>query len=356
MSEKAAQCRFDSVGWSPTAEEGRHLASPCAFLPALSQRHRAVFNNDLASSAREQRCDVFYRATMSVSEKQHWTRAIAGSRLVQFLVLGGLIFAFAPGPPAPSHISFTRTGLEALEHAQAARAAMTQLPPEQAQEVDRRAIEDEVLYREAIRLGLEQGDPLVREHLIQKMLLLAEDLGGATRTPTDAELRAYFNESPAKWSQPGSVHFLHVFASQPQSLEALALDPAATVPPPLGEPFALSRDVRKDGPALTDAFGAAFASAVMAQAPGTWSAPLQSKYGWHRVKVLEHTGAHAATFEEVRGQVKLDFAVSRRQAAVKAFLTRALGRYHVDVDGKAVNAFVPEGRLGSRSEPSAEDE
>ncbi len=66
-------------------------------------------------------------------------------------------------------------------------------------------------------------------------------------------------------------------------------------------------------------------------------------------------GAHAATYDEVRGQVKLDFAVSRRQAAVKAFLTRALGRYRVDIDGKPVHDFVPEGRLGSRSEPSAED-
>jgi peptidyl-prolyl cis-trans isomerase C len=53
-----------------------------------------------------------------------------------------------------------------------------------------------VLYREAMRLGLDRDDGLVREHLIQKMLLLAEDLGGASREPTRDEVRAYFDQTP----------------------------------------------------------------------------------------------------------------------------------------------------------------
>jgi hypothetical protein len=45
------------------------------------------------------------------------------------------------------------------------------------------------LYREALRLGLDVGDPIVRQRLIQKVLFVAEDLGGATRTPREAEPR-----------------------------------------------------------------------------------------------------------------------------------------------------------------------
>jgi peptidyl-prolyl cis-trans isomerase C len=272
------------------------------------------------------------------------------SRLLQFLVLGAAIFALAPRGTSSARISLKRDYLEALETAEASRVAGAQRA-----EVDRRAIEDEVLYREALRLGLDQGDPLVRGHLIQKMLLLAEDLGGATRTPTDAELRAFFAQHPERWQQPAAWRFLHVFASTPEALAALELDPAATVPPDVGEAFPLSRDVRKTEPELAADFGPELARALSTLAPGAWSAPLQSRFGWHRVKVLEHLPAHLPVFDEVRGRVSLDCAVDRRRAAVQSFLTRALERYEVDVDGAPAPAFVPEGRLGSRSEPSAED-
>src|SRR4051794_33212311 len=96
------------------------------------------------------------------------------SRLLQFLVLGAIIFAVAPRGAAPGRISLKGDYLRALEVAEASRRASAA-----GAEVERRAIEDEVLYREALRLGLDQGDPLVRGHLIQKVLLLAEDLGGA---------------------------------------------------------------------------------------------------------------------------------------------------------------------------------
>jgi hypothetical protein len=277
------------------------------------------------------------------------------SRVLHFLVLGGLIFALAPASTASGRISLQRRYLDALEAAEANKEQVGHLSPTRAAEVDQRAMEDEVLFREAQRLGLDRDDLLLRQHLIQKMLLLAEDLGGAMRTPTDVDLRAFFDETAARWAQPGSTHFIHVFAQSPDALDALTLDDAATAPPDLGEAFALPRDVRKTDPELAAALGAPFAQAVAALAPGGWSAPVQSTYGWHRVKVLERVAPHPATFEEVRGRLPLEYAVERRQAAVKAFLGRAVQRYRIDIDGTPVPAFTPGGRLGARSEPSAED-
>jgi hypothetical protein len=272
------------------------------------------------------------------------------SRLLQFLFLGAVIFALAPKSEAPGRISLSGAYLRSLQAAEAARAA-----GDGAQAVQRRAIEDEVLYREALRLGLEQQDPLVRAHLIQKMLLLAEDLGGATRTPTEAELQRFFTEHRERWEQPASWRFIHVFAARPETLERLRLDPAAAVPPDVGEPFPLSRDVRKTEPELLGTYGPELYQGLAAAGDGGWSAAVRSRYGWHRLKVLEHVGAHLPAFEEVRGRVSLDYAVERRRAAVQAFLSRALERYQVDVDGHPAPVFVPEGRLGVRSEPSAED-
>jgi peptidyl-prolyl cis-trans isomerase C len=281
--------------------------------------------------------------------------ALARLRLVQFIVLGGLIFAFAPAASVSGHISLQRRYLDALEAAEAMKTQVNKLAPAQAAEVEQRAMEDEVLFREALRLGLDRDDLLIRQHLIQKMLLLAEDLGGATRAPTEADLRAFFAGHAATYAQPGSTHFLHVYAASAEALAPLQLDDGATTPPGAGEAFALPRDVHKTDPELAATFGPAFVQAVATTPPGHWSAPLQSSLGWHRVKVLERTQTHAATFDEVRGRLPLDFAVERRKAAVKAFLSRAFERYRFDVDGKTVPTFTPEGRLGARSEASAED-
>src|SRR5579862_2136222 len=101
-------------------------------------------------------------------------RRVARNRLLQFLVLGGLIFAVAPKPPSSSRINLTRTYLDTLRANQAARVHAGALSESEGAEVDAKAFQDEVLYREALRLGLDQGDVLVRQHLIQKTLMLAE--------------------------------------------------------------------------------------------------------------------------------------------------------------------------------------
>src|SRR5688500_12671807 len=121
-----------------------------------------------------------------------WCTTLFGNRLAQFLSLGGLLFLLTPSSGSPHHIELSRQHIAALQAAQASRLGSSTLPKSQAAEVETRAIEDEVLYREALRLGLDQSDPLIRQHLIQKVLLLAEDLGGAGRDPTEAELRRYF--------------------------------------------------------------------------------------------------------------------------------------------------------------------
>ena len=231
------------------------------------------------------------------------------------------------------------------------------LSTRQAQEVDERAIEDEVLYREALRLGLDRGDNVVRQHLVQKTLLYAEDMAGATRTPTTEDLRAYYASTRDRWTTGASCHFLHVFA--PRHDEAIALaaslrDDDAT-PPAVGEAFPSSRDVSSREDSVAAVYGEAFADAVFAQPVGAWGEPVESKFGWHRVKVLARDTGRPASFDEVRSAIALEWAVDRRHKAIAAFLTRAFARYDVRIDGVRSTALHPGLRLGRRVDPSAED-
>ena len=283
------------------------------------------------------------------------------SRLFVFAVGGGVLFAVAPANERDSRVSLGGGYLASLHAAQAHRLGVAALSAEGASEVDRRAVEDEVLYREAMRLGLDRDDGLVREHLIQKMLLLAEDLGGASREPTRDEVRAYYDRTRDRWREDERVHLVHVFSTSREGAEWLrggvreaeALHPGAA--PALGDAFARARDVRGTRADFAATYGDAFADAVFALRPGEWSAPVASRFGWHLVEVLQHDPGEVASFDDCFDRVRLDYAIERRHEAVARFLAQAFQRYKVDVDGIPVRRYEPTPRLALRSAPSEED-
>src|SRR5215472_690683 len=77
-------------------------------------------------------------------------RAIAHSRLAAFAAIGGLLFAVTPRPASTRDVEIDRASLRSLEAAEARRLGAARLSPEEASQVDARAIEDEILYREAL--------------------------------------------------------------------------------------------------------------------------------------------------------------------------------------------------------------
>jgi len=281
-------------------------------------------------------------------------RRVVRSPLLHFAVIGGALFALAPRREDPRQVELSSSALAAYKEAQAARDRVPVLPASRAAEVEARAIEDEVLYREALRLGLEKDDPIIRQRLIQKLLLLVEDMGGASQPPTDAELRAFFEKDPSRYALPTRVTLAHVFASRPSALPAAEqLEPG--VPAAAGEPFPWPRQLTASRDELTQKFGDGFARAVFALQPGAWSEPLQSSFGWHRVWVSRREAPRLPAFEEVRGSLALDYALDRRTQVVGEYLRRTVRDYRINVDGQAREDFSPTQRIAVRTAPSAED-
>jgi peptidyl-prolyl cis-trans isomerase C len=287
--------------------------------------------------------------------------AVAHHRLFHFAVLGGLLFAVAPKATANNKVVVSQDELASLHAAQAARLGVGQLSDQERDQVDRRAVEDEVLYREALRLGLDRNDSIIRQHLVQKTLLLAEDLGGASREPSEDEVRAYFESHPERYRRARQERFLHVFAARRETL--VAIEPSVRdaeaqrpgVPPPVGDAFPRSRDVRGSEEDVAATFGDDFARDVFALPVGAWSEPLSSRFGWHLVKVLERSEGRPETFAEASGRAHLDLVVERRHEAIARFVDRAVARYDVEVAGSKLKAHVPTSRLAMRASPSGED-
>jgi hypothetical protein len=290
-------------------------------------------------------------------------QTVVRHRLTHFLVLGGALFAIAPAPKETRHIRVDPNVLATLHAEEAKKLAKDTLTADEKHQVEARAIEDELLYREALRLRIAEGDIIVRQRLVQKLLVLAEDIDGASEQLTDAALQDCFSKTQAQWKTPATIQFVHVVGSSRDA--ALALRDQVTAftadpthendIPPFGESFPTNRRVTGTIEDIAFAFGSEFASAIVKLDERTWSDPIVSKHGTHLVRVLEYRPEKPATLEDVKGKVAVDCQIRRREQAIQHYVERLFKDYDVYIGSDQVRDFTPTHRTAPRGEMSGED-
>lgn len=219
--------------------------------------------------------------------------------------------------------------------------------PEELQGLIDSFIREEVLYREALAMGLDRDDTVVRRRLAQKIEFLAQDL--ATRgEPSEQELRAFFEEHPEIFEEPARITFSHVYINVDQhgdesltvAEEVLAELQAGGNPDQLGDRFMLQKDyLRKSPSEVARHFGSQFAEEVFTIAPGQWQGPVQSGYGLHLVLVEGQEEPFLPSLEEVRTQVRDEFLSFKRREVDELFYNRLRERYDIVIE----SAPPPEG-------------
>lgn len=206
-------------------------------------------------------------------------------------------------------------------------------------------IREEVLYREALALGLDRNDTIVRRRMAQKMEFLTQDIVAAVE-PDDTVLRKYFTENAASYAKSARVSFRHVYFSKDKrgdkleedakgALEVLA---KGTDEESMGDPSLLSHEfVLADATALTASFGDKFAAEVTEMPEGEWRGPVASSYGLHLVFISGRAEPRAVAFETVRDAVLRDLFEDRRREANLDFIRRLKQRYEITVDETALD-------------------
>ena len=176
-------------------------------------------------------------------------------------------------------------------------------------------VQTEVLYREALSMGLDKDDEIVKRRMAQKMQFLAEDT--APREPTNAELKSWYAKHSDKFALPTRVSFRHLYFS-PDRRAAHARDDAvkalaqlagqtedAKLPASFADPFMFQEYYRDRGTDfLGKEFGPQFALAVAKLPIGSWEGPIESGFGWHLVFVESAILGHVPDFEEVEPDLK----------------------------------------------------
>jgi hypothetical protein len=200
-------------------------------------------------------------------------------------------------------------------------------------------VRDEVFYREALSMGLDQDDPQVRRRMRLKLEFLLEDLSAA-EPPTDEALNDYLQQNPERFRIEPRLTFGQVYLSPDRhpdlAAEAerlLAELRAGASADRLGDPTMLpleQRGVSKSEVARV--FGKTFAEKVTALEPGAWSGPLYSGLGAHLVLVSARAGGRLPELAEVRDLVERDYLADRRLELKDAAYQRLREGYEVLVE------------------------
>ena len=199
-------------------------------------------------------------------------------------------------------------------------------------------VREEMLVREALAMGLDAGDVIIRRRLAQKLTFLTEDLA-LLEPATEAELQAFFQDNIERYRIAARMTFSHIYFS-PDRRDAAEADAAAAKAAitdanwrTQGDPFMLRRtyahvtvaDVRKD-------FGVAFATALEGLAGGGWQGPVESGYGFHLVRIEGRTPSRLPTFSEMTRRVADDFDANRRNLANERYHQELRAQYRVEME------------------------
>jgi hypothetical protein len=191
-------------------------------------------------------------------------------------------------------------------------------------------LDNEVLYREGIALGLDRGDTAIRERVIFKALSMV-DAGVKLPTIDEAVLRTWFESHRQKYDQPARYDFEEaVITGDRSETAARAFAQALNA----GAPGDVQADLRvftaRPEENIVQSYGPDFSTALAAATVGEWQT-LPGKGGYRVIRLKSLTAPKPATFEEVSGVVLQDWTDSvmaeQRSAAVRALAKK----YHVKV-------------------------
>jgi hypothetical protein len=327
---------------------------------------------------------------LSVGRAGTAVRALARTPALHFLVIGAALAALDAATSAPRATTTARAPIVIT----AARIAeirddytrdVAAPSPAELDALVARAADEEMLYREAVALGLDRGDRAVKWRIVEKMHFLYGDDAGDAETayrrgiaigldrddvvvrnalvtkmrlmakaasksdePTgaalDRELEAFLQAHGEEYRQAARVSLTQVFLNAATHGAALEADARAlaerlarehTAPAAathFGDPFIAGgtfRDVSPRGLAKT--FGDEFAATVGSLPLERWSTPIASPYGVHLVWVSARAASELPPLAAVRTRVLRAYRAERRARYLGRMMDELRAAYPVEV-------------------------
>ena len=282
--------------------------------------------------------------------------------LIHFLIAGALLFVlydiFSPAADGDGTdprtiqvnqdtiLNFIQYRTKTFDPDQA-MARWVSLKPEQRQTIIDDYIREESLYREAIAFGLEDGDYVIRQRLVQKIDFIAKGTADAAPQPTPDEIDAFFAASKDAYQSAPYVTFTHVFfdaekrgldgakkAAESKKSELTTAKATFTDAPKHGDRFAYHLNyVEQEPDVVASHFGASMAAQLFALGPDDqkWQGPFQSPYGEHLILLVDKAEARDPHLEEVMDRVIQDLTHQLARTRQDESIADIVDRYEIEI-------------------------
>jgi len=200
-------------------------------------------------------------------------------------------------------------------------------------------IKEEVYYREALALGLDQNDTILRRRLMQKMEFLSNDLAELNQ-PDEAALNKYFLENQEKYKLPARVSFTHIYfsldkrgAKVVEDAKSVLIGLNALRAPELGDTFMMQYDFVQETPFEVERlFGKGFTEELFTLGTNTWQGPIESGYGLHLVRISKKVDSGMPELVSVVDKVRTDLMFEQRKKMNKEIYEKFKQRYEIVIE------------------------
>ena len=190
-------------------------------------------------------------------------------------------------------------------------------------------VEEEILYREALNLGLDQDDKIIKRRLAQKISFLKQE--SIVDTPSNNELLDYFNNNKDKYFIEPTFTFTHYYFSNENDALERSNEATNQISKNLdvtSDPFYLGKNfVDVSLKSIKSDFGDNFATYFNNFKINEWADPVESAYGYHIILVINSNDGYYPDITMVLKQVEIDLLQSKRDKAVSEYLDNIKSEY-----------------------------
>lgn len=216
--------------------------------------------------------------------------------------------------------------------------------PEELDGLIKSYVREIVLYREALALGLDKDDTIIRRRLGTKMEYLVTDILAMT-PPTNDQLEAYFDKNREQYREPTRYSFTQVFFD-PDKRGRNTLEDAEAVkarlvaagdeiqdPGALGDGLMLENyHVDRAKFEIQGLFGDSFAQSLVVMSPGQWHGPVPSGYGVHLVFIHQIIEPPQPAFEDLRDKLAQAWTMEKTQELKQEFFDNLYEQYTIVIE------------------------
>jgi len=201
-------------------------------------------------------------------------------------------------------------------------------------------IVEEILYREAKKIQLDQDDTIVRRRMRQKMEFLLDDL--SMTEPSDENLQNFLENNPLRFVRDDSISFEHVYladGSQEQARNLLARlrsEDITVADAIAGSGLLPDSFENASATRIRGVLGDEFATEIFKREVGPWQGPIESPFGLHLVRIEQITRGEVPALADIRAVVRREWQSDARKASRKVLLDQLRAKYSVQIEEIAV--------------------